>query len=179
MPNIFFEFLRASPYGAFCRLIWLNQGTPMNSQYYRWFMTVVFGQMPWLFCPSMINAFNLALSWADMEVNANNRPNSNMTVLEGIGGLWWKYLQRSRSGLRLLQNKKATAWAVPGNADEQKKSHRLPLFDGRSYPQNINGPPTRERKDLASNSSFKKQREERTSGKSFKFPSRSFQKQET
>ena len=77
----------------------IDRGTPTNSQYYRWFMTVVFGQMPWLFCPSMINAFNLALSWADMEVRVNHTPNSNMTVLGGMSLLWWKYLQRSRFGL--------------------------------------------------------------------------------
>ena len=132
-------------------------------------MTVVFGQMPWLFCPSMINAFNLALSWADTEVRVNNTPNSNMTVLEGMSRLWWKYLQRSRSGLRLPRNKKGNCLAVLANPDEHKEIHRLPLFEGRSDPQDIKGPPTRERKDLASDSSNEKKREERMSGASFNF----------
>jgi len=147
----------------------IDRGTPTNSQYYRWFMTVVFGQIPWLFCPSMINAFNLALSWADMEARVNNTPNSKMTVLEGMSRLWWKYLQRSRSGLRLPRNKKGNCLAVLANPDEHKEIHRLPLFEGRSDPQDIKGAPTRERKDLASNSSFEKQREERMSGKFFNF----------
>ncbi|MGA0438035.1 MAG: hypothetical protein ACO3PO_10725, partial [Limisphaerales bacterium] len=60
-----------------------------------------------------------------------------------------------------------------------KEIHRLPLLDGRSDPQDIKGAPTRERKDLASDSSNEKKREERMSGKSFNFPLGSSLKQET
>jgi len=69
----------------------------------------------------------------------------------------------------LPKNKKGNCLAVLANPDEHKEIHRLPLFDGRYDPQDIKGAPTRERKDLASNSSFEKQREERMSGKFFNF----------
>ena len=71
--------------------------------------------------------------------------------------------------MRLPKNKKGNCLAVLANPDEHKEIHRLPLLDGRSDPQDIKGAPTRERKDLASNSSFEKQREERMSGKFFNF----------
>ena len=59
--------------------------------------------------------------------------------------------------------------AVLANPDEHKEIHRLPLLDGRSDTQDIKSPPTRERKDLASDSSNEKKREERMSGASFNF----------